>query len=221
MAGSSGRDWRMQRAVVNVSLAGSAFDGQWGGRVGFDVSTSLYGPNLDISTQRALAAYADLAEVTAPPGASPSILANYLGVGVTSPLFSPLLLSTSIAPPRALDRISLTFPRVLELASANFSLVNEVDGNGATSRIASVGVTRNFKGGLSAFATVFADFLDSAGKRDYGVMAGLSYTFGDGISASTQSTLQGRRVLADDGAQQVRRAGGRRLRRLAERSGRR
>jgi outer membrane usher protein len=181
-----------QRAVIDASLAGSAYGGKWGGQVAFGVSTGFWGATLDVSTQHALAAYADLAEVTAPPGESSSILTNYLQTGPSSGLLSPLLLSTSVAPPRALDRISLTFPRALELASLNLSLVNEVDGDGSTSRIASLGVTRNFNGGLSAFATAFADFVGCPQKPDYGVMAGLSYTFSDGISASTQSSLQGR-----------------------------
>ena len=179
----------MQRAVVDASLASSSYKGKWGGQVGFGASTNVLGATLDVSTQRTLGPYTDLAEVTAPPGVSSSILSSYLFGGAANPLFSPLLLSTSLAPPRALDRISLTFPHALQIASANFSLVNQVDGDGAVSRIASVGLTRNFKGGLSAFATTFADF---AHRRDYGVLAGLSYTFGGGISVSTQSMLQGR-----------------------------
>jgi hypothetical protein len=43
--------------------------------------------------------------------------------------------------------------------------------------------------GVSAFATAFADV---GSRRDFGAMIGLSYTFGGGIAASTQSNLQDR-----------------------------
>jgi outer membrane usher protein len=178
-----------QRAVVEASLAGSGYGGRFGAQFGLEVSTVLYGASFDVSTQRTLAAYSDLAEVTAPTGATSSILSNLVGTAPYSALFSSLALSTSLAPPRALDRISLTVPRVFNLLATNFSFVNQVDGDGATSRIASVGVSHNFKHGLSAFGTAFTDF---AQKQDYGVVAGISYTFGGDVTASAQSTLQGR-----------------------------
>ena len=179
----------LDRAVVDVSLAGSSYQGRGGVQIGFGASTALYGATLDVSFQQALRSYSDLAEVTAPPGYANSPLLNYLGSGIGSSLASPLLLSTSVAPPRSLDRISLTLPRVLGALSANLAFVNEVDGDGAKSRIASVGLSHNFSNGVSAFATAFTDV---GSRRDFGAMIGLSYTFGGGITASTQSNLQGR-----------------------------
>jgi outer membrane usher protein len=173
-----------QRAVVEASLAGSRYGAKTAAQLGFGLSTSVFGATLDLSTLRALPGYADLAEVTAPPGDSRSLLANLLA---TAGGTSPLLLTTSVAPPRALDRVSLTFPRLFDVASLNLSFVNEVDMDGTVSRLASLGASHNFRNGVSAFASVFA----SVGtQRDYGALAGLSYTFADGVSASTQSNLQ-------------------------------
>ena len=178
-----------QRASVDIAVAGSERDGRAGAQISLGVSTGLYGATLDVSTQRALGAYTDLAEATAPPGGASQPVANALSAATSAPLFSPLLLSTSLAPPRALDRIALSFPRVFDQVAANLAFVNQVAGDGSTSRIVSVGLTRNFKGGLSVFATAFADL---AAQRSFGIMAGLSYNFGSGVSASTQSTLQAR-----------------------------
>ncbi len=182
----------LDRAVFDVSLAGSQYKGRLGAQVGFAASTSLYGATLDVSFQQALGGYSDLAEVTAPRGYDNSSLLSYLGSGVGAPLTSPLLLSTSVAPPRSLDRLSLTVPHMLGALSANFAFLNQVDGDGAKSRIASVGLSHNFRNGVSAFATAFADV---GSRRDYGAMIGLSYTFGGGITASTQTSLQ-RRAIA-------------------------
>lgn len=174
------------RAVLDISLAGSRHQGRTGAQIGLGASTSLYGATLDVSFQQALGGYSDLAEVTAPPGYNSSPLLNYLGAG--APLASALLLSTSVAPPRSLARVSLSIPRVLGALSANIAFLNQIDGDGARSRIASVGLSHNFSNGVSAFATAFADV---GSRRDYGAMIGLSYTFGGGITASTQSNLQG------------------------------
>jgi outer membrane usher protein len=177
----------LQRAVIDASIAGSHFGRDNGLQFGLGVSTGLFGATLDVSSQHALFDYLDLAAVTAPPGQTPSVLANLLGQGLSIGGASPLLLSTSVAPPRALDRASLSIPNVFGAASLNLSFVNQVDSDGTVSRIASVGVSHNFKFGLSTFATAFADV---ANKKDYGVVAGLSYSFGKDVSASTQSSLQ-------------------------------
>jgi len=175
-----------QRVGFDVSLATSDWQGRLGGQVGLGVSTTLYGATFDASLQRSFKDYSDLAEVTAPPTTSSSVVSRVVG---SNPLFADLLLSTSVAPPLALDRVSLGLPRVFGQLAANASFVNEVDRDGSIFRIASLGVSHNFTGGFSAFATAFADI---AAKRDYGVIVGLSYTFGGGVTASTQSTLQGR-----------------------------
>ncbi len=175
-----------QHAVVEASLAGSHYGAATAAQLGFGLSTNVFGAMLDISSQHAFNGYADLAEITAPPGQATTVLGSLLPYGPQA-VDQALLLSTSVAPPRALDRVSLTFPRVLGKLSLNLSFLNQVEMNGSASRIASVGLTRNFRNGLSTFVTAFTDF---ANRNDYGAMAGLSFTFGKDISVSTQSGLQ-------------------------------
>ena len=179
----------LDRAVFDVSLAGSQWRGAEGAQIGFGGSTGLYGATLDVAFQQALRRYSDLAEVTAPAGVSVSSLLSSLSSSLTTSQISPLLLSTSVAPPRSLDRVSLSFPHVFAGVSANVAFVNQVNGDGTKSRLTSIGLSHNFSNGVSAYATAFAD---TGTRRDFGAMIGLSYTFKDGLTASTQSSQQGR-----------------------------
>ena len=176
------------RGVLEAAVAGSSYQGGRGLQISLGGETAIAGATIEVSSQRTFGAYGDLAEVTTPPNPQ-NVLAGLVqqapGGGV---FYSPLALSTSIAPPRALDRVSIGLPNVIRSASLNVSFINQVQAQGATSRIASVGMSRSFRNGASVFAT---GYVDVANRRDTGVFAGLSWTFDNMITASSQISEQG------------------------------
>ena len=172
-----------QRGVVEAAVAGSGFQGGKGLQVALGGATAIGALTIDVSSQRTFGSYADLAQVTTPvcgEGVASTLLQQVSGAGV---FVSPLLLSTSLAPPRALDRITFGLPNFSDVASLNLTFVNQVETNGESSRIASLGVSHSFKNGASVFASAFVDF---ANRNDFGIFFGLSWAFDNQVTASSQ-----------------------------------
>ena len=141
-------------------------------------STAFLGMVFEASTQRTFGAYADLASVTAPS------LSAAFNSGTLAPSFSPYYLSTSTAPPRAFDRISVSLPDFYERTALNFAFVNLVQTDGVTSRIASVGLSKNLPRGVSFSANAYVDL---ANHHDEGVFAGINMQLGGPLYASVQA----------------------------------
>ena len=115
-------------------------------------STAIAGVTIDASSQRTFASYSDLAEITTPWNSAIPGPIRPVAIGDVGDISLAARLHHLGAPPRALDRLSLTFPQALSWAALNLSYVNETQSDGVASRIASVGVSHNFSAGGSAFA---------------------------------------------------------------------
>ena len=174
-----------QRGVVEAALAGSGYQDGRGLQLAVGGSTAIAGALIDVSSQRTFGPFSDLAQVTAPR----TFGTNVPQLGPTGGLFaSPTLLSISLAPPKALDRISIGLPNLVSAASVSLTFVNQLESNGSRARIASVALSRNFTNNASVFVTAYADF---ANRHDSGFFAGLSWTFDGQVTATSQAALQG------------------------------
>ena len=99
-----------------------------------------------------------------------------------------MLISTSLAPPKALDRISFVLPKLISAASLSVTLINQLESDGARSRIASLGASHGFRNGASVFVTAYTDFIN---RRDSGIFAGFSWAFDKDTMAMSQAAAQG------------------------------
>lgn len=176
-----------QRGVVEAALAGSGYQSGRGLQLAVGGATAIGGATIDVSSQRTFGPYGDLAEVTTPASGqnvASSILQQVSGGGV---FVSPLLLATCLAPPKALDRITFGVPKFLDFASLNLTFVNQVQTSGEVSRIASLGLSHSFPNGASVFATAYLDFTH---RNDSGLFFGLSWTFDNQITATSQAARE-------------------------------
>ena len=171
------------RGIVEAALAGSHFGGKFGLQPSIEATTTLFGVNIDLASQRTFGPYADLAMATAPTVPSPG--STLQQAGRAGFLTSPFFIATSIAPPKALDRITLNFP-LYRQASANVSLINLEQRSGPASRIVSAGISQP----IGSFGSAFANaFVDTANRANAGVIVGLSMSFGPNINAQSQASL--------------------------------
>ena len=175
------------RGIVDVALAGSHSRSGTGLQIAGGFSTALAGVSLDVASQRTFGRYGDLAAITAPQDSQRSTLATLLQAGIATTAFSQAAISTSVAPPRALDRLSLGVPDLVLHAAANVSFVNLRQSDGIKSRILSAGLSRTFPNRASVFASAYYDF---ARRKDAGVFAGLSLSLTDAIAATTQANAR-------------------------------
>ena len=180
------------RGIVDVALAGSRSPQGFGALASAGLSTQLYGFALDASSQRSFKAYQDLASVTAPQTNQRSTLASLIQAGVVNNAYPQVALANAVAPPRALDRVSLTLPDLFLHAAANVSFLNLKQADGTRSRILSAGLSRSFQNRASVYVSGYRDF---AGAREAGVFLGVSLSLSQTIAASAQATAQ-RKALA-------------------------
>jgi outer membrane usher protein len=177
----------LDRGIVQGAVAGSHYCGGSGFQLALAATTAIGGIVIDAATQRAFQNYADLAMITTPPNSLTSTPA-LLRIGLIQSQAAPYLLTTSIAPPKALDRISLTIPQIFRLnlaLSASFVNLEQMDGE--KSRIASLGISKNFPNGASIFANAYADAVN---RKDAGIYAGISVVLGDSTSATASADLR-------------------------------
>lgn len=172
MNGGFGAVARVGRwGVVSLALAGSHKGRAIGGQIYADYNFEYAGFTVDLSTQRTLKRYNDLASVTA-TNVLPVSLATTFAVG--SYFFDP-------RPPRALDRITFGIPLHFDTASLSASFINYVQADGVKSRIVAASLSRPLPFDASFFATGFFD-LDR--RHGAGVFAGLSVPLGPTVRAS-------------------------------------
>jgi outer membrane usher protein len=185
--------------LVNAGLGGIVSLGPWGslsaagaashlgGGMGYQAyaayDAEFRGYTIDISSQRTLARYEDLAAVTAsPPQYGANGLANALvyGLGAAATSWDP-------RPPKSLDRLSLSAPLPFGKTAVSLSFINLVAADQTRSRILAASMTKQLPWNASIYATVFVDF---AQRNSLGVFAGLSIPFGADINMSTGASAQ-------------------------------
>jgi outer membrane usher protein len=176
------------RGVVQGALASSHFGGGNGFQIAFGGTTAIGDVVIDVSTQRTFGNYADLAMITTPTNNSGTTFANLLHIGAVQTTNWPLALVTSIEPPKALDRISISLPRIFNVdVGFTASFVNYVQSDGQKSRITSVGLSKSFHNGATVFANAY---VDEANHNDAGVFVGFSMALGDSTSVSAGANAQ-------------------------------
>ncbi|BCH28967.1 fimbrial protein [Mesorhizobium sp. L-8-10] len=166
--------------VGSFSATASSFEGGTGYQLGGSVELQLWTMRLYARVQRAFGDYTDIAAVTADLGEP------------ATPEFD----FTTVAPPRALDQVSLSVPLSFDPATLNFSFTRIETMEDDRARILSFLVNRPIGSSASLFATAFTDLDDG---DSFGLFAGLSVQFGNGIdgSAGVSSDSEGTSVVTD------------------------
>lgn len=178
---SAGVNLRLfDRAVATLAAGGSAWRGEFGGLVYASLETHLFGVAVSLSTQRTIGAFNDIASVTAPTFnayGQPFQFAQSYGAGLYGPTPFTGAWLAQIRPPRALDRLSISFRAPFdEKTSLNLMLANIEQGPGAmSSRMVSLGASRTFFDDISTYVALTYDF---ANPDQRSIFAGLSIPFG-------------------------------------------
>ena len=162
--------------TLSAALAGSHGNTRTGAQVYLDYDQEFNGFNVDISTQRTLKTFQDLASITATTTGSPSLAAS----------FAAGVYSLDPRPPRALDRITLGIPLKFDVASLSASFINLVETSGTRSRILTMSVSRPLPYDASFFAT---GFVDLSQRNNIGLFAGISIPLGPRIRANAGGSL--------------------------------
>ncbi|MGH6820455.1 MAG: fimbria/pilus outer membrane usher protein, partial [Methylocella sp.] len=95
--------------------------------------------------------------------------------------------------PRAVDQVSFSYGFPAWRASVGMGLVHVEEEGGDHTLIASGSIAKSFENNLSLYAS---GFMEAGGEANYGLFAGLSYTFGNSLSASSSASLSGERATA-------------------------
>jgi len=137
----------------------------------------FFGLTVDLSSQRTLVHYNDLASVTASTaGANPNLTASFAsGTYALDP-----------RPPRALDRLTLGIPLKFDIATVSASIINLVEADGTRSRIVTASLSRQLPYGASLFAT---GFVDLSQRNNSGVFAGISIPLGPCVHANIGGSI--------------------------------
>ncbi len=162
--------------TISTALSGSRLGAHTGAQVygGYDVD--FYGFDVDVSSQRTLKTFNDLASVTATTAPPPSLAA----------IFATGVYSLDPRPPRALDRITFGVPLKFDIASISVSFINLVEANGLRSRIVTASLSRPLPFDASMFVT---GFIDLSQRGSGGFFAGLSFPLGPRIRANVGGNL--------------------------------
>ncbi|MFK3780322.1 fimbria/pilus outer membrane usher protein [Agrobacterium sp. NPDC089420] len=151
--------------LAAVSGASSRFSAESGYQLSANVEAELLGVKINARSQRTFGDYNDMASVSA-------------ATAKTRPI-SGLL---SVRPPRSLDQISLSTQLGFDETSLNFSYTQLETFDERRSRLLGLSATRPFGENGNIFVTAYKDLDDS---RSYGIFAGLSWSFGGGVSGSS------------------------------------
>ncbi|WP_313614162.1 fimbria/pilus outer membrane usher protein [Agrobacterium sp.] len=162
-----------------VSGSTSRFRDESGYQFSASVEAELLGVQLFARSQRAFGDYRDLA----------SVAATRSKHATTPGMFNA-------RPPRALDQISASTQLSFDKTSLNFSYTQLETFDDRKSRLLGLSATRQIGENGNIFITAYKDLED---KGSYGIFAGLSWTFGNGISSSAgfSSNEEGYSVSAD------------------------
>ncbi len=165
------------RGALTTALAASHSHTGNGMQTYAAFDTRMFGIGLNVSSQRSFGVYDDLASVTA--AVAPTNSSTQVATGGNS---DPYAIRTSIRPPRAQDRISLSLPLPFDRStSVGMSLINQRDSQNLRSRLVSMSISRNLPYRASAYATAYTDLIQ---RKQAGVYFGLSVPIGDKISSS-------------------------------------
>ena len=165
--------------VASVAGAISRHDGKSGFLLSASVEADLMNLHVFARTQRTFGDYDDIASVTVNP--------NFATDGIP--------IGTARAP-RALDQVSVSLPPVLDMTSLNVSYTQLETSDNISSRLLGITANRALGERGNVFVTAYAD----VEKCDiFGIFAGLSWNFGDDISAGTgiSADADGYTVSAD------------------------
>lgn len=162
-----------------VSGSTSHFREDSGYQLSASVEAELLGMQVFARSQRAFGDYHDMASVAA-----------------TRSKNATALNLVNARPARSLDQISLSTQLSFDEASLNFSYTQLETFDERKSRLLGLSVTRPIGENGNVFITAYKDLAD---KKSYGIFAGLSWTFGGGISTSAgfSSSADGYSVTAD------------------------
>ncbi|CUX51191.1 Fimbrial usher protein [Agrobacterium genomosp. 13 str. CFBP 6927] len=162
-----------------VSGATSHFREESGYQLSASVEAELLGVQFVARSQRTFGDYHDIASVSANTSENRKI--------------SGLL---SARAPRSLDQISASTQLAFDETSLNFSYTQLETFDERKSRLLGLSATRRFGENGNIFITAYKDLEDEG---SYGVYAGLSWTFGGGISSSVglSSNADGYSATAD------------------------
>lgn len=150
--------------LAAVSGASSRFGEESGYQLSASVEAELLGLKFHARSQRAFGDYHDMASVSA----DSSTLRTISGL-------------LSARPPRAVDQISVSTQLAFDETSLNFSYTQVETFDERKSRLLGLSATRPFGENGNIFITAYRDLEDS---QSYGVFAGLSWSFGGGVSGS-------------------------------------
>ena len=152
---------------VTAAFAASTGTDGMGGLVFAGWNNQFDRLHVSASTRRNLGDYDDLASVTVENGFDLS--------------------------PRAVDQLSLSYGFPDFQASVGMGLVHVEEADGDHTLIASGSLTKSFDNTLSLYAS---GFVETGGEGNYGVFAGLSYTFGNSLSASSSTSMSEQKITA-------------------------
>nr|WP_237681435.1 MULTISPECIES: fimbria/pilus outer membrane usher protein [Rhizobium/Agrobacterium group] len=150
--------------LAAISGASSRFGAESGYQLSANVEAELLGVRLNARSQRTFGDYNDMASVSA----DTSKVRTIAGL-------------LSARPPRALDQISVSTQLGFDETSLNFSYTQLETFDERKSRLLGLSATRPFGENGNIFITAYKDLEDS---NSYGIYAGLSWSFGGGVSGS-------------------------------------
>ncbi|MCZ7465380.1 fimbrial biogenesis outer membrane usher protein [Agrobacterium rhizogenes] len=150
--------------LAAISGASSRFGAESGYQLSANVEAELLGVRLNARSQRTFGDYNDMASVST----DTSKVRTIAGL-------------LSARPPRALDQISVSTQLGFDETSLNFSYTQLETFDERKSRLLGLSATRPFGENGNIFITAYKDLEDS---NSYGIYAGLSWSFGGGVSGS-------------------------------------
>lgn len=171
LAGAGATMRVLDRGLVDIAASFSRAGADMGAQFYGAFETKLLGVALSMSSQRVFGRYTDLAAITAAPALQAS------GPSVTQGGVDILLRNLSLRPPRAVDRISASFPLPFDKSHLSVALTRLEAADRERTVLASAGWSRRAPFGGSIFVN---GFVNLAGKRQAGVFAGLSFPLGAG-----------------------------------------
>lgn len=161
------------RSIASVAIAGSHSPEGMGGQAYAAFETRLFGVSVNLSSQRVWRNYDDLVSLVAlhaPRGGDGGYYVD------------PYLLYFASRPPRAQDRLSFSFPMVIDPSTVSASLTRLVNADGRRALYANISWSRTVFADVTIFANVFANAMQ---RRDFGGLVGLSMPLGPKITASS------------------------------------
>jgi outer membrane usher protein len=164
--------------LFSVAGAASRFREKTGGLGFASWQLGLRGVFIGASTQRTLGRYEDVASVTANP--NPRLFnSNLIDSGFYQSSASPRVA-------RTIDRVTMGIPFEKLNASLALSFTNIERDNRERSQLLGLTYSQTFRKHYNTYISAYADLAD---RRHMGVIAGLSFTIGQGLIAQSAASL--------------------------------